>query len=66
MLESPTRHIIGIEVKAAASVDSKDFKGLRRLQNLSGPDFIADIVLYDGSKALPFGKGLWAVPLAAL
>lgn len=66
VLESPLRQIIGVEVKAAASVDGKDFKGLRRLQALCGPDFIAGIVLYDGSKALPFGNGLWAVPLAAL
>jgi len=66
VLESPMRQIIGVEVKAAASVDGKDFRGLRRLQDLSGPDFIAGIVLYDGTKALPFGEGLWAVPLAAL
>ena len=66
VLESPLREVMGIEVKAAATVLAADFKGLRRLKEHTGKDFIAGIVLYDGEKALPFGEGLWAVPLAAL
>mgnify|MGYP003620650660 CR=1 FL=1 len=60
------REIIGVEVKAAATVQARDFKGLRRLQAHTGKDFITGIVLYDGDKALSFGDGMWAVPLAAL
>lgn len=63
VLESPLREIIGIEVKAAASVQLSDFKGLRRLREIVGPQFVTGIVLYDGTQALPFGDGLWAVPL---
>lgn len=63
VLESPLREVIGIEVKAAASVNSGDFKGLRKLRELVGPHFVTGIVLYDGTKALSFGAGLWAVPL---
>ena len=66
VLESPMREIIGVEVKAAATVQARDFKGLRRLQAHTGKDFITGIVLYDGDKALSFGDGMWAVPLAAL
>lgn len=66
VLESPLREIIGIEVKAAASVQSIDFKGLRRLREIVGAQFVTGIVLYDGTHALPFGDGLWAVPLARL
>ena len=66
VLESPLRQLIGIEVKAAATVQAQDFKGLRKLQAQTGPAFITGIVLYDGAHALPFGNGLWAVPLAAL
>lgn len=66
ILENPLRQIIGIEVKAAASVGPQDFKGLRRLRAQTGGDFITGIVLYDGTHALPFGEGLWAVPLSAL
>lgn len=50
----------------AASVQSVDFKGLRRLREIVGAQFVTGIVLYDGTHALPFGEGLWAVPLARL
>lgn len=63
VLESPLRAILGIEVKAAATVTSADFKGLRRLRDQCGKAFVSGIVLYDGVEALPFGEGLWAVPL---
>ena len=66
VLDSPLREVIGIEVKAAATVSAADFKGLRRLKEHTGKDFTAGIVLYDGDKALPFGERMWAVPLAAL
>ena len=66
VLESALREIIGIEVKAAASVQLNDFKGLRRLREIVGPQFVTGIVLYDGIHALPFGEGLWAVPLNQL
>ena len=66
VLESPLREIIGIEVKAAASVQLSDFKGLRRLREIVGAQFVTGIVLYDGTHALPFGEGLWAVPLNRL
>ncbi len=66
VMESPLREVIGIEVKAAATVLAADFKGLRRLKEHIGKDFITGIVLYDGDKALPFGERMWAIPLAAL
>lgn len=66
VLESPLREVIGVEVKAAATVSATDFRGLRRLKEHTGKDFLTGIVLYDGDKALSFGDGLWAVPLAAL
>jgi len=66
VLESPLRSIIGIEVKASATVTASDFKGLRRLREHCGDAFVSGIVLYDGLSALPFGDGLWAVPLGWL
>jgi len=66
VLESPQRRLVGIEVKAAATVSAADFKGLKRLQSQTGADFLTGLVLYDGTQALGFGEGLWAVPLAAL
>lgn len=66
VLESPLRAIIGIEVKASATVTASDFKGLRRLREHCKESFSSGIVLYDGTSALPFGDGLWAVPLGWL
>ena len=66
VLESPLRQLIGIEVKASATVHASDFKGLKKLQSLAGDAFKTGLVLYDGHQALSFGNGLWAVPLAAL
>lgn len=66
VLESPLREIMGVEVKASASVAASDFKGLRQLRQQTGSAFITGIVLYNGDHALSFGDGLWAVPLSLL
>jgi uncharacterized protein len=65
VLENRQGQITGIEVKASATVDGKDFKGLRHLQETEGPIFQRGIVLYSGRELVPFGKQLWAVPLSA-
>lgn len=66
VLESPDRQLIGIEVKAAATVTHDDFRGLKKLQSLTGKRFTTGIVLHDGDHALPFGESMWAVPLSML
>lgn len=66
ILESTDRQLIGIEVKAAASVTSADFRGLQKLQSLTGTNFTSGIVLYDGEQVLSMGERLWAVPLALM
>lgn len=60
------RRIVGIEVKAAATVTNKDFKGLRKLQEGSGKSFSAGVVFYDGESIIPFGDQLFAVPISLL
>jgi predicted AAA+ superfamily ATPase len=66
VLESGQREIIGIEVKAAASVQSSDFKGLKRLRDIAGQQFLTGIVLFDGEQPLSFGDGMWAIPMRHL
>jgi predicted AAA+ superfamily ATPase len=60
------RLLAGVEVKAAATVTAKDFRGLRRLQDAAGPRFVSGVVLYDGETRASFGERLRAVPLRAL
>ena len=64
VLENRLGQITGIEVKASATVDAKDFKGLRHLQETEGAIFQHCIVLYAGREVVPFGDKLWAVPLS--
>lgn len=66
IVERPSGEIVGIEVKASASVGPRDFAGLAHIRERIGPRLAAGIVLYTGERTLPFGDGLWAVPLQAL
>ena len=66
LMESRDGRLVGVEVKASSSVSSSDFKGLRALQELVGEKFHRGILLYSGQHVLPFGEGLYAVPLSAL
>jgi len=45
VLEDRTGKIVGIEVKAGASVAAQDFKGLRALAEITGKRFHRGIVL---------------------
>jgi predicted AAA+ superfamily ATPase len=58
--------VAGVEVKAAATVNDSDLRGLRKLQSAAGKRFAAGVVLYDGSATVSFGGGLFAVPIRRL
>jgi hypothetical protein len=58
--------IIGIEVKSAATVDSRDFRTLAYLRDKVGLLFRSGVVLYSGLRSLPFGDRLTAVPVSSL
>jgi uncharacterized protein len=66
VIETPDGRIVGIEVKAGATVRTGDLAGLRNLASRLGDRFIAGYVLYTGQQTLPFGEKLRAVPLDAL
>ncbi len=57
---------MGIEVKAASTVRSDDFKGLRALGADLGERFHRGVVLYTGSECIPFGSELYALPMQTL
>lgn len=62
------RKIWGIEIKAAASVNREDSKGLCKLAEVAGDSFQGGIVFYDGESILPLyrERGILAVPLSQL
>ena len=66
ILEDRKRDLVGIEVKAAATASEADFKGLRMLRDGVGNRMTCGLLLYCGMDILPFGQGLWALPVQAL
>ncbi|MCY3383522.1 hypothetical protein ECD64_15170, partial [Acinetobacter baumannii] len=58
--------VVAIEVKAAETVRTDDFRSLRILQDRLGERFHAGYVLYCGDQQLPFGERLSCVPISAL
>ena len=66
VVEGPKGRIVGVEVKASASVGASDFAGLRALASLAGEAFHRGVVVYGGSEVIPFGENLHAVPVSWL
>ncbi|MGH2834255.1 MAG: ATP-binding protein, partial [Solirubrobacteraceae bacterium] len=66
VMELRSGEIVGVEVKTAATITSKDFAGLRYLRDKLGERFVCGVVLYTGQRTLPFGDRLTAVPLQGL
>jgi predicted AAA+ superfamily ATPase len=66
VLEGDGGRIVGIEVKAGATITAEDFKGLRHLAEAAGDRFHRGVLLYGGKEPLPFGPGLCALPITAL
>ena len=69
VLERPGGRIVGVEVKASATVRREDFDGLATLADFAGAAFERGVLLYTGEQALPFHRGrtrMHAVPLGSL
>lgn len=66
VIENAAGHLLGVEVKAAATIKESDLRGLRRLATVAGSHFKCGIILYDGKETVPLGPQLWAAPLSTL
>lgn len=66
VVENAHGQIVGIEVKASATVGADDFRHLRALAEWTGERWAGGFVLYTGSMQVPFGERLWAVPVSSL
>ena len=66
VMEQASGAVAGVEIKATASVSSRDFRGLRKLERAAGNRFQRGIVLYDGETSIPFGDRFHAVPMSRL
>jgi len=66
LLERADGRVVGLEVKASASIQARDFKGLLGLSATLGDAFHRGVVLYTGPEVLPFGPKMWALPVSGL
>lgn len=68
VLEDKYRNLYGIEIKSKASVNEKDFRGLKQLAALAGKKFKKGVLLYTGNQTVGgFGDGnLQAVPVSSI
>lgn len=66
VLESVGSSMVGVEVKAASTLDNDDFKGLRKLRELAGNQFKLGVVLYTGPHIARFGEGMYGLPISCL
>lgn len=66
VVENAHGQIVGIEVKASATVGADDFRHLRALAEWTGERWAGGFVLYTGSMQVPFGERLWATPVSSL
>jgi predicted AAA+ superfamily ATPase len=66
VIETGSGALVGIEVKASATVHAGDFKGLRKLADACGHKLKLGVVLYDGGKPVHSGDRLVAAPISCL
>lgn len=66
VIENAASQLVGVEVKAAATVKESDLRGLKKLASVAGDQFTMGVLLYDGTETMPLGDGLWAAPLSSL
>lgn len=66
VIENAAGQLVGVEVKAAATVKESDLRGLKKLSSLAGDQFKMGVLLYDGDETMPLGDNIWAAPLSTL
>ena len=58
--------LVGVEVKATATLGRGDVRGLKALAEAVGKRWLRGAVLYTGTEVIPFGSNLHGLPLPLL
>lgn len=66
VMERGPGRIVGIEVKASATLRDTDRRGLERLRDATGSRFICGALLYDGEALVPMGDRIYAIPISTM
>jgi predicted AAA+ superfamily ATPase len=66
VLEDRAGRVVGVEVKAAATLSGNDLRGLHAFATTAGKQWVRGVVLYTGTEVIPFSANLHGVPLGRL
>ena len=66
VLEDSAGHLVGVEVKARATLGGSDVRGLQAMANAVGKRWLRGVVLYTGTEVIPFAGNLHGLPLSLL
>lgn len=66
VLEDRAGRLVGVEVKASATLGGSDVRGLKALAEAVGKRWLRGVVLYQGTEVIPFGSNLHGLPLPLL
>ena len=66
VLEDEKGRIVGIEVKASATLHRGDFSGLRKLEAATGDKFVRGLILHDHDSLRPVSEKISGVPVSVL
>jgi predicted AAA+ superfamily ATPase len=66
VLEDRAGRVVGVEVKAAATLSANDVRGLQALATAAGKHWVRGVVFYTGTEVIPFSANLHGVPMSRL
>jgi len=66
VLEDSAGRLVGIEVKAGATLGGTDIRGLQAMAHATGKRWIRGVVIYSGNEIIPFAANLHGLPLRLL
>ena len=66
VLEESAGRLVGIEVKAGATLGGSDIRGLQAMASAAGRRWIRGVVLYTGTEVIPFSANLHALPMSQM
>lgn len=66
VLEDSAGRLVGVEIKAGATLCGSDVRGLQAMAEASGKRWVRGVVLYTGTEVIPFAGNLHGLPLPLL
>jgi len=66
VLEDSAGRLVGIEIKAGATLAGSDVRGLQAMATATGKRWVRGVVLYTGTEVIPFAANLYGLPVSRL